>query len=184
MGIGCMTPPLAALPIDNAPMTPTPDAQATLPAVEPIQPAVWHAWFDGSAAPNPGKIGVGILLIAPDGTRTEKSLSLNRSGCNNEAELHALAIALAMAEAAGARTLAIRGDSKAVTDWIDGTDSTNIEPLATLIASIRKQISDFDSVSVCWTPRHKNKEADDLSRRALGLSAPEPPGKPRRRKRR
>lgn len=165
-------------------MTPTPDAQTTPLAVEPIRPAVWHAWFDGSAAPNPGKIGVGVVLIAPDGTRTEKSLSLNRSGCNNEAELHALAIALAIAEAAGARVLTVRGDSKAVTDWIAGADSTNIEPLATLIASIRKRISDFDNVSVCWTPRHKNREADNLSRRALGLSEAEPPEKPRRRKRR
>lgn len=150
-------------------MISTPDTQEAA-----IQPAVWRAWFDGSAAPNPGKIGIGALLVAPDGTRMEKSLPLNRCGCNNEAELCALALTLDMAEAAGARTLTIRGDSKAVADWIDGTDSTVIEPLATLVASIRARISGFDSVSVCWIPRHKNNDADSLSRRALGLPEAEP----------
>jgi ribonuclease HI len=160
-------------------MTPTPAPQEAA-----TQPAVWHAWFDGSAAPNPGKIGIGALLVAPNGIRTEKSLPLNRCGCNNEAELHALSLVLDMAEAAGARTLAIRGDSKAVADWIVGTDSTEIEPLATLVTSIRARISAFGNVSICWTPRHKNKEADRLSRRALGLSEAEPARKNGRRRRR
>ena len=39
---------------------------------------------------NPGKIGIGVLLVAPDGRREEKSFLLNCTGCNNEAELHAL----------------------------------------------------------------------------------------------
>ena len=34
----------------------------------------WQVWFDGSALPNPGKIGIGAVLIAPDGRSEEKSL--------------------------------------------------------------------------------------------------------------
>lgn len=147
--------------------------------------ALWHAWFDGAAAPNPGKIGIGVVLIAPDGTRTEESLPLSRSGCNNEAELLALSLALDMAQAAGVKALEIFGDSKATADWINGTDSTKIEPLASLITGIRTRISHFDDVKVIWIPRHRNQEADLLSRRALGLSAVnEPLAKKQRGKRR
>jgi ribonuclease HI len=166
-------------------MTPTPDTQAPPLASQPPAPAVWRAWFDGSAAPNPGKIGVGVVLIAPDARRMEKSLPLNRCGCNNEAELLALSLVLDMAEAAGAKALEIFGDSKATADWIRGADSTRIEPIASLVAGIRARIIGFDNVELVWIPRHKNIEADRLSRRALGL--PEgipPPAKKRRDKRR
>lgn len=165
-------------------MMPTPDTQAPPQANQPSAPAVWLAWFDGSAAPNPGKIGVGVLLIAPDGRRTERSQSLNHCGCNNEAELFALSLALDLAEIAGARSLEICGDSKAVTDWICGSDSTGIEPLATLVTSIHTRIEKFDRVSLRWIPRHKNTEADRLSRRALGLSEAEPQRQNKRCKRR
>lgn len=155
------------------------------PALPRTMQALWRAWFDGAAAPNPGKIGIGLVLIAPNGTRTEKSLPLSRIGCNNEAELLALSLVLDMADAAGARALEIYGDSKATADWISATDSTEIEPLASLVARIRARIADFDNVKVVWIPRHKNQEADRLSRRALGLSETEKsPVQKRRNKRR
>ena len=156
----------------------------TITQQRPPADSLWHAWFDGSSAPNPGKMGVGIVLIAPNGECTEKALALQRCGCNNEAELHALALTLELAALAGARAIKIQGDSKAAVDWVNGTDSTKIEPLAELVTAIREQQSRFASVSLGWIPRHKNKDADRLSRRALGLSETEPPAKPGRRKRR
>lgn len=153
----------------------------TLTQQLPQAEALWHAWFDGASAPNPGKMGVGIVLIAPDGKRTEKSLALKHCGCNNEAELRALALTLEMAALAGAQAIKIEGDSKATVDWVNGTDSTEIEPLAELVAAIREQQTPFTSVSLNWVPRHKNTEADRLSRRALGLSEKEPKAKRGRR---
>jgi ribonuclease HI len=165
-------------------MTPTPAPQAPSLASQPTLPAVWSAWFDGSAVPNPGKIGVGVLLVAPDGRRTERSLPLNRCGCNNEAELRALSLVLDMAEAAGAKALKIFGDSKATADWICGADSTEIEPIASLVAGIRTRIVGFDRVELIWIPRHKNTEADRLSRRAQGLpEGVSPPAKKRDKRR-
>jgi len=156
----------------------------TLTQQLPQADTLWHAWFDGASAPNPGKMGVGVVLLAPDGEFTEKSLALQRCGCNNEAELHALALALEMAALAGARAIKIEGDSKATVDWVNGTDFTEIEPLAKLVTAIREQQARFASVSISWIPRHKNKAADRLSRRALGLSETEPPARTGRRKRR
>ncbi|UUZ54802.1 hypothetical protein LP419_01815 [Massilia sp. H-1] len=34
-------------------------------------PTPWRAWFDGSAHPNPGRCGIGGLLLGPDGERVE-----------------------------------------------------------------------------------------------------------------
>ncbi|MDP2822576.1 MAG: hypothetical protein Q8O52_07845 [Sulfuritalea sp.] len=48
--------------------------------------AYWQAWFDGAALPNPGKIGVGVILISPAGLRSEKAALTGCSGCSNEAD--------------------------------------------------------------------------------------------------
>ena len=122
--------------------------------------------------PNPGKIGIGVLLIAPDGRREEKSVLLNCSGCNNEAELHALCAALEMAAAAGARKLLLRGDSDVALRYVRGPDSTQIARLCLLVAAARDRLRRFEEVQLLWIPRHRNREADRLSRQALGL----PPG--------
>lgn len=129
----------------------------------------WQAWFDGSALPNPGKIGIGVLLLAPDGRCSEKSLLLNASGCNNEAELHALCAALEMAAAAGARRLLLRGDSDVALRYVRGPDSTQVARLLALIAVAREWMGRFEDVQLAWIPRHRNTVADRLSRQALGL---------------
>lgn len=119
--------------------------------------------------PNPGKIGVGVLLVAPDGSRSEKSALTGGSGCNNEAELHALCTALEMAAAAGARRLLLRGDSDVALRYVRGPDGTQIARLLVLIARAGELLRSFDEVQLVWIPRHRNADADRLSRRALGL---------------
>jgi ribonuclease HI len=119
--------------------------------------------------PNPGKIGIGVLLVAPDGRREEKSVLLSCTGCNNEAELHALCAALDMAAAAGTRKLLLRGDSDVALRYVRGPDSTQIVRLCLLVAAARDRLRRFDEVQLLWIPRHRNRDADRLSRQALGL---------------
>jgi len=133
--------------------------------------------------PNPGKIGIGVLLVAPDGRREEKSALLNASGCNNEAELHALCAALDMASAAGVRRLLLRGDSDVALRYVRGPDSTQIARLCLLVAAAHERVRRFDEVQLLWIPRHRNREADHLSRKALGLPPDGVPATRRRRKR-
>jgi ribonuclease HI len=129
-------------------------------------------------------MGLGIVLLAPDGRRTEHSSIGAGTGCNNEAELHALCAALDMAFAAGARELVLRGDSDVALRYVRGPDSTGIARLLVLIESARDRLRRFDEVQLLWVPRHRNREADRLSRQALGLpeGAPEK-GKGRHRRR-
>ena len=140
----------------------------------------WQAWFDGAALPNPGKIGVGALVLSPDGERFEKSALAGCNGCSNEAELHALCAALELAHGAGARRLVVRGDSDIALRYVAGSDSTKIVRLVTLVARARDWLQRFEDVQLIWVPRHRNAEADRFSRQALGL--PHKPSSPAKRK--
>jgi ribonuclease HI len=129
----------------------------------------WQGWFDGSARPNPGDIGIGVVLLAPDARRFAKSERLSGSGCNNEAELQALCALFEMACAAGARRLQVRGDSDVAIRYVGGPEATAIEPLRTLVIRAREWIARFEEVQLSWIPQQRNGEADRLSRQALGL---------------
>ena len=89
-------------------------------SIEGADVPAWQLWFDGCALPNPGRIGVGALLVSPDGARVELSRPTGRIGCSNEAELVALCAALEYADALGARHICIRGDSDFVVRHLRG----------------------------------------------------------------
>ena len=131
----------------------------------------WQGWFDGAALPNPGKIGLGVVLISPAGIHSGRSVLIGESGCNNEAELHALCLALEIASEAGARRLQLHGDSNVAVRYVRGPESTQIARLVVLVAQARMRIQGFEEVLLVWVPRHRNVEADRLSRQALGLPA-------------
>ncbi len=109
--------------------------------------------------------------MSPTGIRSEKSVLIGGSGCNNEAELHALCLALEIAFSEGARRLLLRGDSDVAVRYVRGPESTQIARLVILVAQARERIRGFEDVELLWVPRHRNVEADRLSRQALGLPA-------------
>jgi ribonuclease HI len=142
----------------------------------------WQGWIDGSALPNPGKMGLGIVLMAPDGERHEQSLRLADHGCNNEAELLALCALFELATLHRARRLTIHSDSDLVVSYVNGTGSTAIQRLQNLVARAQAWLPKFGHVDLRWVPRHRNQAADALSRHALGLASK--PDKKRQNKRR
>lgn len=143
----------------------------------------WQLWFDGCALPNPGRLGLGALIIAPDGRRIELSRPGSRHGCSNEAELEALRVALDRAHAEGARRLLVTGDSDFVVRHLKGEKQTAVDVLRDRLQGVDAVLASFDAVELRWVPRHRNRDADRLSRAALGLpDKPAPvPGRGRRR---
>jgi ribonuclease HI len=150
---------------------------------EPLLPSTWQIWFDGCALPNPGRIGLGALLVSPQGARIELSRPAGRTGCSNEAELVALCAALEHAVGLGARHICIRGDSDFVVRHLRGEQRTAIAPLLELVVRTEVLLARFESVSLEWVPRHRNRDADRLSRAALGLPDKPAPVPGRRRAR-
>ena len=138
----------------------------------------WQLWFDGAALPNPGRIGIGVLLVSPTGERFERACLPGAAGCSNEAELRALIYGLELARSCGASTLQVFGDSDFAIRAAQESAAHRvteisrlrelIEPLQQLLAEYRL-ICEEGAISVRWVPRHRNSEADRLSRRAFGL---------------
>ena len=131
----------------------------------------WRGWFDGSAHPNPGQIGIGALLCGPAGERLEIS---RRAGHGNsgEAEYLALTALLEAAVRLGARDLVVYGDSRVVVDDVNlsaqavaaGRGAKGLEAHRVRVLDLLEALG---GVGLRWVPRHRNKDADRLSQLAI-----------------
>ena len=129
----------------------------------------WIIYCDGSAVPNPGRMGLGAVLVAPDGTRHVLSMATDARGCNNEAEARALMAALRDAQARGATALQIYSDSSLLVAQLGVVNVPPVLRLAALYEEVGALLATFTHTSLHWIPRHRNGEADALARAALGL---------------
>lgn len=122
--------------------------------------------------PNPGRMAVGAVLLAPDGAQHALSQALPGTGCNNEAELQALALALVRLHQLGAQRVVIHTDSSVLLDHLAPEQRCvralrPIARLAAAFAQVHAQLQALDYVELRWVPRHRNGQADALARAAL-----------------
>ena len=143
---------------------------------------VWVAYCDGSAVPNPGRIGLGAVFTEPDGKRHTLSEAARANGCNNEAELRALMATLQELKLRGATALLIHCDNSVVVEQVGSSMAKPIARLASMFDEARALLASFDQATLTWIPRHRNAEADALARAALGLAG-HPVGKQSRKRR-
>lgn len=143
----------------------------------------WIIYCDGSAVPNPGRMGLGAVLVAPDGTRHALSMATDARGCNNEAEVRALMAALRDAQARGATALLIYSDSSLLVEQLGSAGAAPVVRLAGLYEEAGALLNTFTHTSLHWIPRHRNGEADTLARAALGLLPKKPVKSPKKRRR-
>jgi ribonuclease HI len=129
----------------------------------------WLAHVDGTAVPSPGALGVGVVLVAPDGVRHEVARALDARGCNNEAEARAVVVALDEAARLGARALRLHSDSLVVVDELGGRRHTQVARLRAVFDEVAARRAGFDVVEVVLVGRRDNGDADRLARAALGL---------------
>jgi ribonuclease HI len=134
----------------------------------------WLIHCDGSAVPNPGRMGLGAVLVGPDGTAQHHiSEATTFTGCNNEAELRALLRALQWLEPKvdpASITLQVVSDSSLLVDQLGALTAAPIARLAPLFEEARSVLQRFAQVDLQWVPRHRNGAADTLARAALGLA--------------
>ena len=72
----------------------------------------WELYVDGAA--NQRGSGVGLVLVSPERITIEKSLRLNFSATNNEAEYKALLMEMMMVQKMGGKAMRVFSDSKLV----------------------------------------------------------------------
>ena len=78
----------------------------------------WEVYVDGSS--NQKGSGVGLVLISPEKVIVEKSLRLDFSATNNEAEYEALMMGMAMVQRMGGKSIKVFSDSKLVLNQVKG----------------------------------------------------------------
>ncbi|KQW93265.1 hypothetical protein ASC94_11440 [Massilia sp. Root418] len=135
------------------------------------QAGAWQAWFDGSAHPNPGRLGIGALLLGPAGERVEIS---RRAGHGNSGEAEYLALEALLEAALAARppVLAIYGDSQVVIGDVapaarGGPGAKGLEQHRERVLALLGEMEESGRVTLHWVPRHRNGEADRLSQQAI-----------------
>ena len=128
-------------------------------------PTGWSAWFDGSARPNPGHCGIGGLLCGPAGEVVELSRAAGY-GNSSEAEYLALVAVLEAALARGVGELTVYGDSQVVINDVNWPFERSAPVLRPYRERVHALLARLPAVTLCWVPRHRNREADRLSQRA------------------
>jgi ribonuclease HI len=133
-----------------------------------LQPSAtgWRGWFDGSAHPNPGQIGIGALLCGPGGQRVEISRRAGH-GNSSEAEYLALTALLEAAVEMGATGLAVCGDSQVVVNDVNLGAARGAKGLDEHRARVVSLMAILGGVQLRWVPRHRNGDADRLSQQAI-----------------
>ncbi len=152
-------------------------------APAPAAAGEWTVFCDGSAVPNPGRMGLGAVITAPDGARQTLSIAAQAIGCNNEAELRALTTALQTLKAQGATAVRAFSDNSVLVAQLAAVPAKPVVRLAALFDEARTLLHSFEHADVQWIPRHRNAEADALARAALGIP-PKPPAKSAKKHRR
>ena len=136
--------------------------------------AAWVIHCDGSAVPNPGRMGLGAVLAGPDGTvQHQISEATTFTGCNNEAELRALMRALqwlAQQGQAASTLVQVFSDNSVLVEQLGAQPAAPMARLAPLFDEARRVLQAFHGVRLQWIPRHRNGAADTLARAALGLA--------------
>jgi broad specificity phosphatase PhoE/ribonuclease HI len=123
---------------------------------------------DGGSRGNPGPAGYGAVVFdAATGEVLAERSEYIGIDTNNVAEYRGLIAALTAARDLGARTVAVRMDSKLVIEQMSGRwqiKHPSMRPLAREAAELR---SVFEDVTFEWIPREKNKHADRLANDAM-----------------
>ncbi|MFC9788662.1 bifunctional RNase H/acid phosphatase [Rhodococcus sp. NPDC127528] len=128
---------------------------------------------DGGSRGNPGPAGYGAVVFdAADRTvLAERNESIGVA-TNNVAEYRGLIAGLAAAAELGARSVAVRMDSKLVVEQMSGRWKVKHPDMIPLARRAGELAAGFDSVTYTWIPRADNSHADRLANEAMDGLAP------------
>ena len=101
--------------------------------------------------------------MSPEKVVIEKSLRLDFSTTNNEAEYEALLEGMAMVQRMGGRSIKIFSDSRLVVGQVRGEFEAKDERMQGYLGQVKCMQSKFDSYDLLHVPRSGNAHADSLA---------------------
>ena len=130
-------------------------------------------YADGGSRGNPGIAGSGTVVYSADTQETLREIVyvVGTKATNNVAEYHGLIKGLEAAKELGASELEIYMDSKLVVEQANGRWKAKHPDMKELVEQAKSLLQGFDSFTLSWVPRNKNKVADKLSNDAMDAAA-------------
>ena len=118
-------------------------------------------YVDGAA--NQKRFGMGIVLISPEKITIEKSLRLDFSTTNNEAEYEVLLMGMTMVQKMGGKSIEMFSDSKLIVDQVKGEFKARDKRMQEYLSQVRHLQSGFESFNLLHITRSGNTHADSLA---------------------
>ncbi|XP_065619912.1 uncharacterized protein LOC136063443 [Quercus suber] len=124
-------------------------------------PSRWEVNVDGAA--NQKGSGMGLVLVSPERIIIEKSLRLDFSATNNEAEYDALLMGMSVVQRMGRKAVELFLDSRLVVGQVQGEFEAKDERMQGYLSQVKRLQSEFESFSLLHIPRSGNTHADSLA---------------------
>ena len=105
--------------------------------------------------------------MSPEKVVIEKSLRLDFSAINNEAEYEALLVGMAMVQRMGGKSIKIFSDSRLVVGQVRGEFKAKDERMRGYLSQVKCLQLKFDSFDLLHVPRSGNAHADSLAMLAI-----------------
>ena len=121
----------------------------------------WEVYVDGAS--NQKGSGVGLALMSPEKVVIEKSLMLDFSAINNEAEYKALLEGMTMVQRMGGKSIKLFSDSRLVVGQVRGEFEAKDERMQGYLSQVKCLQLKFDSFDLLHVPRSGNAHVDSLA---------------------
>ena len=106
---------------------------------------------------------MGLVLVSPERITIEKSLRLNFSITNNEAEYEALLMGMMMIQKMGGKAVSVFSDSKLVVGQVRGDLEARDSRMQEYLCQIRSIQEKFEVFDLSHVPRSGNTHVDSLA---------------------
>jgi ribonuclease HI len=127
--------------------------------------------IDGAARGNPGPAAAGVVIHDHQGRQILEAGYHLQPMTNNQAEYHALLLALQAADKWGERQITVHSDSELLVRQLTGRYRLRSEGLRPLFEQAQKLLLRFDNWQLNHIPREANTRADQLANKALDARA-------------
>lgn len=130
-------------------------------------PAKVCVYTDGASRGNPGPAGAGAVITDVTGNVVRRLGRFLGPQTNNVAEYQGVLLGLSHALAAGAREVVLRADSELAIRQLQGRYQVKNPGLKPLFAEVQGMLRRFERVTLEHVRREQNKDADEMSNRAI-----------------
>ena len=127
----------------------------------PEEVVPWNVFVD--SASNALGVGVGIMVVTPEGIKLEYSFRLGFKTSNNEAEYGALLVGLRVVSDLGAREVEVYSDSRLVVNQAQGSFEAKDPRMVEYLWLVKQTMDHFLNVKVVRIAKGHNRHADSLA---------------------